>query len=894
MKLKRWLCALLSMSLLIPSLIVTAAEGRQTASDVAERLYKLYLIERIPEEEVLGQELTRQDAVAYLLSFSGIEAGKNTGSYSFSDIDRKNAMAAHIEQAYLSGIVNGYTDGTFRPEEKMTYAQTAMVLVNILGYEQMAGSFPHGVMRLASEMKFALSKSADDIVTLGEFLQMLDKAKNVAPLDLEIAGEQVSFFYDEENTHLSKKHDIYYKKGIVNANHLTALSEERSELPGYLEIDGEEFTMSDRCTDEAGLLGCYVEYYYYEDNSERVLLWAKPHERNERITIRSTQLLDFSGNVYHYLKSADSKRETRAILADNFDMIYNGVVDLHPTVFMPQDGTVTLIDNNFDGRYDVVMIESLETVFVGSVYYETYQVRDFYTQAELTFDEEEDSDVVYTYYKDGKPARFSDIQPNNVLSIARSRETNAQKAVTIYISATAIEGEVSQVYQDSQTDIWWAVIGEETYPLHGYIRAMSQVTIRDKGTFYLDYLGRIAGNELLYKTGMQYGYLMKVYVNEETTFLTMKILTESGKILYFDWNEKTKINDIKDSNENVLEMLKKGYDGRVYDKVPAQPIRFATNRVGEITKLYTHDKITEGDITAEDDKIKVYYTDYTRGNTYNTTYRSIGMRFGAAKGAVCFRVPDIESQVAGRAKDEDFTVEDVDAFKSANGYRLLGFDNDDIGYCSLLLRVDILGADTIDNQVDAYAMVDAVIPSYDEASGEAITKVYAYAKGERMEMPVGTNTVLSGFTAVEQLTRGTIIQFKKMQNGTIACIRVVSTPDNFVPADTYDGNRTRENVYVRGQVQKKNSDTLLISYEKNATTGDYLHEADYLLSGNNKLWFVPMKNAPVYVYDKSEDKITVSKTFSEVRDYETYGPNASLVMCHMTYMAQHNIFVINE
>jgi peptidoglycan DL-endopeptidase CwlO len=51
-----------------------------------------------------------------------------TGSNSFSDVGSSNAFADDISAIENAGVIQGYTDGTFRPYEPMTRAQMAAIL----------------------------------------------------------------------------------------------------------------------------------------------------------------------------------------------------------------------------------------------------------------------------------------------------------------------------------------------------------------------------------------------------------------------------------------------------------------------------------------------------------------------------------------------------------------------------------------------------------------------------------------------------------------------------------------------------------------------------------------------------------------------------------------------
>lgn len=50
------------------------------------------------------------------------------GEQHFSDVPAGNSFHSYIETAYRHGIINGYTDGTFRPQSLATRGQIAKIV----------------------------------------------------------------------------------------------------------------------------------------------------------------------------------------------------------------------------------------------------------------------------------------------------------------------------------------------------------------------------------------------------------------------------------------------------------------------------------------------------------------------------------------------------------------------------------------------------------------------------------------------------------------------------------------------------------------------------------------------------------------------------------------------
>lgn len=80
----------------------------------------------------------------------------NAGAYRtlFSDVPGSNWAAPYVNLAYEEGLVSGYGDGTFGPDDAVTTAQAATIVLHLLGYTDDAiGPFwPEDAMSLADSL----------------------------------------------------------------------------------------------------------------------------------------------------------------------------------------------------------------------------------------------------------------------------------------------------------------------------------------------------------------------------------------------------------------------------------------------------------------------------------------------------------------------------------------------------------------------------------------------------------------------------------------------------------------------------------------------------------------------------------------------------------------------
>ncbi len=133
------IAVVLGVSLATPALFSSPAIAQKSFfSDVSGTYWAKPFIERLSREGVINgysdgtfkpeQTVTRaQFAVILRNAFSENPVRK---SRVFKDVPTKHWAAASIDKAYTTGFMSGYSDNTFRPDQKITKAQTLVFLSN--------------------------------------------------------------------------------------------------------------------------------------------------------------------------------------------------------------------------------------------------------------------------------------------------------------------------------------------------------------------------------------------------------------------------------------------------------------------------------------------------------------------------------------------------------------------------------------------------------------------------------------------------------------------------------------------------------------------------------------------------------------------------------------------
>ena len=112
--------------------------------DTVKECYEIGLINGTSESTFSPmQEMTRAMVVTILWRMEGSPTVVSDGS--FKDVSSKQWYASSISWAKLTGVVHGYGDGTFKPDQPVTREQLAAILANYANYK---GVYTSGMKKL--------------------------------------------------------------------------------------------------------------------------------------------------------------------------------------------------------------------------------------------------------------------------------------------------------------------------------------------------------------------------------------------------------------------------------------------------------------------------------------------------------------------------------------------------------------------------------------------------------------------------------------------------------------------------------------------------------------------------------------------------------------------------
>lgn len=133
--------------------------------------------------------LTRGEAAAIIVRLLKLDDEITEGETMFADVPENHWASGYINEAVGNGIINGQGDGTFAPEEEVTFGQMVKMLVCALGYEPVAlanGGWANGGYIFAGS-KIGLTKGIEgtskEILSRGKAAELCYKALSIELMD---------------------------------------------------------------------------------------------------------------------------------------------------------------------------------------------------------------------------------------------------------------------------------------------------------------------------------------------------------------------------------------------------------------------------------------------------------------------------------------------------------------------------------------------------------------------------------------------------------------------------------------------------------------------------------------------------------------------------------------
>lgn len=365
-----------------------------------------------PADSITRAEITV--IVARIKGQTGAVAQTNTV---FTDVPSTHWASGYIAQATNQGVVNGYGDGTFGPDDKVLYQDVVKMLMETLGYKPYAaenGGYPTGYLLAAQQqnvLKGVIGAAEGQEATRGQVAQMTYNAIDTPLMDRYVYGNGQGQYvvWDGESwsprkTLMNQYLGIQKVRGVVVENNVTSLSDIGSidtSVASKIRINVEDnYLGSNDTTATDYVVGEDVSLYVGDTNANDylgydVVVYAKDNKNDDdtllsiteatgRNTVQSFTLdqydsLDVSGtNDYIcYMKNDTDRTATKIRLSNETNNGYGepviilngryfgqGIADLqklfNENVIASDSkysGEVVALDNDATNGADVIFVD---------------------------------------------------------------------------------------------------------------------------------------------------------------------------------------------------------------------------------------------------------------------------------------------------------------------------------------------------------------------------------------------------------------------------------------------------------------------------------------------------------------------------------------------------------
>ncbi len=167
-----------------------------------------------PENNVERDEMAK---LVYVLYTTFKDAGKGTAK--FSDLAADNWAAGYVTWCSAKSIVGGYEDGTFRPDNNVTYDEALKMVCATLGYTDFDSALWPTDVRMKALNELDLGKDIEangsDYLTRAQVAQLLYNALSVSMNEYK----------------LDKKYNKYWVEDGTNPDGTTKYKEDYVEVP---------------------------------------------------------------------------------------------------------------------------------------------------------------------------------------------------------------------------------------------------------------------------------------------------------------------------------------------------------------------------------------------------------------------------------------------------------------------------------------------------------------------------------------------------------------------------------------------------------------------------------------------------------------------------------------
>ncbi|MBQ4528825.1 MAG: hypothetical protein II998_12225 [Clostridia bacterium] len=660
---KRIIALVISVMMFFSVMMTSSSLAAETSSDIDKEstiLNQLGYITTIPED--LNANLTRGEFTNILLNIMKGDMVSSDGVV-ITDINEFHDYYPAMSRAIKLGLVTGPVT---RADDPVTYNEAIKMTVCMLGYNQYAlhkGGWPTGYQIMAQSIGLldGISKAGDVALTYRDAIVLLYNAISadiLEPVSIGNNGE-VQYATVEGRTILTQAHGIAFAEGIVEAVPGKAIYGDDDFEANAIIIDGLKLTHDFTGLDK--YVGLNVVYYY--DTDTKALCAIYP-ENNNIETVDAESVVEF--NNLKLIYDVDEKTEDEISFSQKAIILYNNVVidEFDDSYFIDKQGEFTFVDNDGDGKFDIIFLDVTEDYVVKIADSSSGIVYDYYDVSRTLSLSDKNGQNIRFVDEFGREMAVSELMRYDVISVKKSLDG---ENVTAIYSNSEVRGAIEAAATRGGKMI--LTIDGKDYETTSYFANGEKLKTGEWGVFGLTSTGKIASINRGFATGgTAYGYLINAKSGSGLdTNYKYRILSQTNEVVVLTSAKKMVVDGVSMTAANAFD-----YFGGA--KIESQPVVFETNSEGYLNRVDTIKYNEDSEIR---DSLREMYNGYNvsydeDGNKVETSkgtleWRSgtgiFGSKIATSSNTVLFRVAETKD-----APDEEYSASPISALTTANTY----------------------------------------------------------------------------------------------------------------------------------------------------------------------------------------------------------------------------------
>lgn len=578
-----------------------------------------------PDSTITRAEFTK--IAVYTLGLQGIKLEPTE----FTDVSSHWAKY-NIKAAYDSKIINGMGDGTFAPDENVTYDQALKMVVCMLGYGNQAefeGGYPEGYRSMGAKLKLTngvQDLKYDNAATRGVIAQIMYNALEVSMSNQTSSDNEVTLLKDYLKVKKLKGILVgvenYVTGDCTQTLNLKELDVLGSRNEGEVVLNYQNYKNASGAaasvTDINKYLGKTITVYYQqarEIDTPMLMIIDDESTNNKDYEIQYTNILSFRNNNLEYYEGETSTNSKKLrFSSDDINIRYNGKVVLYGQTYTlskqtvdengvikkltkecsfeealknwldPDSdffvyGDIKLTDRDSDGDINDVQINDYNVMVVyRKPVVSDYRVTDkLITGNSITLDPES-VEYTYTIIKNGSQIDVTSLNADDILLYAKSLD---DELYTCEVSNQTVKGKVTSMSEQDQEiyiDNTMYKIGPMCKKYISTNQDGKTLSTGQTGTFYVDKFNTVVYGVIEEEKTKPYAYVTNAYASEDSSsyYLSAFIPSKStsGAVNY-KLSDRVTLNGSKVSDSEVVTYLND----------------LATNSIGSSDNYYNNNDI---------------------------------------------------------------------------------------------------------------------------------------------------------------------------------------------------------------------------------------------------------------------------------------------------------------